>query len=81
MEDDGGLVGVPEEELLGDVDEDRDGEEGEQGDGDLRAGAELQEAVGGLARHFVDETHGDGRWYGLLVDRVVVDWRGWTKGG
>lgn len=58
VEDDGGFVGALEEELLSDVDDDGDSEEGEHGDTNLRAGAHLGQVLGGLAHHFVDETHG-----------------------
>lgn len=61
MEDDGRLIGVLEKNLLRNIDDDGDGEEDEQRDTDLRAGAQLLEVVDKLARHFIDETHGDRR--------------------
>lgn len=59
MEDDRRLVGVLEEDLLGDIDKDGQDQEGEHGDTNLRAGAELLKVVDGLGRHLVDETHGN----------------------
>lgn len=59
VEDDRRLVGIFEEDLLGNIDDDGQNQEGEHRDTDLRASAELLEVVNGLGRHLVDKTHGN----------------------
>ena len=57
MEDDGRLIGVLEEDLLEDVEDDRDDEERTDGDTDLRREAKLRELVGQRPGEIMEETH------------------------
>lgn len=56
-EDDGGLIGVGEEELLGDVPEDGEEDEGGGDDADLGEGVEGPELVAQRARDILEDAH------------------------
>lgn len=59
MEDEGGLVGVLEEQLAEHVEDDADEHEARDGDANLRCQAEARKLLGQGAREFLHETHGD----------------------
>lgn len=51
------LIGVLEEDLLEDVDEDRDGDEANHCDTNLRRGSELEELLGQRPQELLSDTH------------------------
>lgn len=56
-EDDRRLVGVLEEDLLRDVDDDRQGDKGRHHNANLRSSAHVGEALGHRARYVLEDTH------------------------
>lgn len=57
MEHHRGLVRVPEEELVGDIDDDGERDERRDDDQDLDGHMELRKVFGHSARYFLEKTH------------------------
>lgn len=61
VEDNGRLIWVLEEKLLGDIDDDRERDEDSEENPNLGSRGHLVEVMGHWARHLLEDTHGVAR--------------------
>lgn len=74
VEDDGGLIGVLEQDLLQDIEDDREDHDAEANAEDLGRSAHLVELLGHGSCHLLEEAHGCRRCCGLrTAERKKVE--------